>query len=204
MAALRQQRAATGIITLQTVVEHVKPTILIGTSTTQGAFTQQVIETMSAAVERPVIFPISNPTSKIEALPADIIAWTKGKALVSTGLPWEPMDYNGVTYHFAQANNALVYPGLGLGAIVSGASHVTDGMILAAAEAVAGQADVAAPGASLLPEVPNLRASSATAAIAVARAAAADGVATKKHDDIVQVVHDAMWQPAYPDDGASG
>jgi malate dehydrogenase (oxaloacetate-decarboxylating) len=91
-----------------------------------------------------------------------------------------------------------------LGAIVSGASHVTDGMILAAAEAVAGQADVAAPGASLLPEVPNLRASSATAAIAVARAAAADGVATKKHDDIVQVVHDAMWQPAYADDGASG
>ena len=204
MAALRQQRAAAGIITVQTVVEHVKPTILIGTSTTQGAFTQQVIETMSAAVERPVIFPISNPTSKIEALPADIIAWTKGKALVSTGLPWEPMDYNGVTYHFAQANNALVYPGLGLGAIVSGASHVTDGMILAAAEAVAGQADVAAPGASLLPEVPNLRASSATAAIAVARAAAADGVATKKHDDIVQVVHDAMWQPAYPDHGASG
>lgn len=111
---------------------------------------------------------------------------------------------SGVTYYFGQANNALVYPGLGLGVIVSGASHVTDGMILAAAEAVAGQADVAMPGASLLPTVPNLRASSATAAIAVARAAAADGVATKKPDDMVQAVHDAMWHPVYPDDEATG
>jgi malate dehydrogenase (oxaloacetate-decarboxylating) len=200
MAALGQERAAAGIVNLLTVVQQVKPTILIGTSTAHGAFTQQVIETMSAGVERPVIFPISNPTSKIEAIPADIIAWSKGKALVSTGLPWEPLDYNGVTYYFGQANNALVYPGLGLGVIVSGASRVTDGMILVAAEAVAGQADVAMPGASLLPTVPNLRASSATAAIAVARAAAADGVATKKHDDIVQAVHDAMWQPAYSDE----
>jgi malate dehydrogenase (oxaloacetate-decarboxylating) len=200
MAALRQQRATAGILSLQTVVEHVKPTILIGTSTAQGAFTQQTIETMSAGVERPIIFPISNPTSKIEAVPADIIPWSNGKALVSTGLPWEPLDYKGVTYYFGEANNALVYPGLGLGTIVSGASHVTDGMILAAAEAVAGQADVATAGASLLPTVPNLRASSATAAIAVARAAAADGVATRKHDDIVQAVHDAMWQPAYLDE----
>jgi malate dehydrogenase (oxaloacetate-decarboxylating) len=200
MAALRQERGAAGIVNLLTVVQQVKPTILIGTSTAHGAFTQQVIETMSAGVERPVIFPISNPTSMIEAIPADIIAWSKGKALVSTGLPWEPLDYDGVTYYFGQANNALVYPGLGLGVIVSGASRVTDGMILVAAEAVAGQADVAIPGASLLPTVPNLRASSATAAIAVARAAAADGVATKKHDDIVQAVHDAMWQPAYSDE----
>jgi malate dehydrogenase (oxaloacetate-decarboxylating) len=199
MAALRQERAAAGIVTLQTVIEHVKPTILIGTSTAHGAFTQQVIETMSAGVERPVIFPISNPTSKIEAVPADIIAWSRGKALVSTGLPWDPLDYNGVTYYFGEANNALVYPGLGLGTIVSGASHVTDGMLLAAAEAVAGQADVATEGASLLPAVPNLRASSATAAIAVARAAAADGVATRKPGDVVQAVQDAMWEPVYPD-----
>jgi malate dehydrogenase (oxaloacetate-decarboxylating) len=200
MAALRQERAAAGIVALQTVVERVKPTILIGTSTAHGVFTQQIVETMSANVERPVIFPISNPTSQIEAIPADIIPWSQGKALVSTGLPWGPLDYNGVTYYFGEANNALVYPGLGLGTIVSGASHVTDAMILAASEAVAGQADVAAEGASLLPTVPNLRASSATAAIAVARAAAADGVATKKHDDIVQAVHDAMWQPVYLDE----
>jgi malate dehydrogenase (oxaloacetate-decarboxylating) len=200
MAALRQERAAAGIVTLQTVVEHVKPTILIGASTAHGAFTQQVVETMSAGVERPVIFPISNPTSQIEARPADIIAWSEGKALVSTGLPWEPLAYNGVTYYFGEANNALVYPGLGLGTIVSGASRVTDGMILAAAEAVAGQADVAAPGASLLPLVPDLRASSATAAIAVAQAAAADGVATRKPDDLVQAVLEAMWQPVYHDE----
>jgi malate dehydrogenase (oxaloacetate-decarboxylating) len=198
MAALRQARAASGIITLQTVIEQVKPTILVGTSTAHGAFTQQVVEAMSAGVERPVIFPISNPFSKIEAMPADIIAWSRGKALVATGLPIAPVDHAGVTYSFGQANNALVYPGLGLGTIVAGASKVTDGMLLAAAEAVAGQADVAAPGASLLPAVENLRASSATAAVAVAQAAADDGVATTKHDNPVQAVHDAMWQPIYP------
>jgi malate dehydrogenase (oxaloacetate-decarboxylating) len=111
-------------------------------------------------------------------MPADIIAWSDGKALVATGLPIGPTEYDGVRYFFGQANNALVYPGLGLGTIVYGASMVTDGMVLAAAEAVSGQADVSQPGASLLPAVENLRASSATAAIAVARAAAADGVAT--------------------------
>jgi len=198
MAALRQAKAASGIITLETVVGHVKPTILIGASTAHGAFTQQVVETVSAGVERPVIFPISNPTSRIEAMPADIVAWSRGKALVATGLPIPPVDYAGVRYLFGQANNALLYPGLGLGTIVSGASKVTDGMLLAAAEAVAGQADVSERGASLLPAVENLRASSATTAIAVARAAADDGVATRKADDLVQAVQDTMWQPVYP------
>jgi len=196
MAALRQARAASGIIALETVVGQVKPTVLIGASTAHGAFTQQIVETMSAGVERPVIFPVSNPTSQIEAMPADIIAWSRGKALVATGLPIPPVDYAGARYWIGQANNALLYPGLGLGTIVSGASKVTDGMLLAAAEAVAGQADVSAPGASLLPAVQNLRASSATA---VARAAADDGVATEKADDLVQAVQDAIWQPAYPD-----
>jgi len=199
MAALRQARAASGIISLQTVVGQVKPTILIGASTAHAAFTQQVVEAMSAAVERPVIFPISNPTSQIEAMPADIITWSKGRALVATGLPIAPVDYAGVRYWFGQANNALLYPGLGLGTIVAGASQVTDGMLLAAAEAVAGQADVSAPGASLLPAVENLRASSATTAVAVAAAAMADGVATSKPDSPAQAVQDAMWQPAYPD-----
>jgi malate dehydrogenase (oxaloacetate-decarboxylating) len=199
MAALRQARAASGIITLQTVVGQVKPTILIGASTAHGAFTQQVVEAMSAAVERPVIFPISNPTSQIEAMPTDIITWSRGRALVATGLPIAPMDYEGVTYSFGQANNALLYPGLGLGTIVSGASKVTDGMLLAAAEAVAGQVDVSAPGASLLPAVENLRASSATTAVAVVAAAIADGVATSKPDNPVQAVQDAMWQPVYQD-----
>jgi malate dehydrogenase (oxaloacetate-decarboxylating) len=199
MAALRQARAASGIVALETVVGQVKPTILIGASTAHGAFTRQVVEAMSAGTARPVIFPISNPTSQIEAMPADVIAWSRGTALVATGLPIPPADYAGARYEFGQANNALLYPGLGLGTIVSGASKVTDGMLLAAAEAVAGQADVSAPGASLLPAVENLRASSATTAVAVARAAADDGVATKKPDNLVQAVQDAIWQPVYPD-----
>jgi malate dehydrogenase (oxaloacetate-decarboxylating) len=202
MADLQQARADTGIVGLQTVVEKIKPTILIGTSTTHGAFTKDVVEAMSAGVERPVIFPISNPTSKIEAMPADIINWSKGKALVATGLPIKPVDYEGVTFFFGQANNALVYPGLGLGTIVAGASRVTDGMLRAAAEAVAGQVDVSEPGAALLPAVENLRASSATTAVAVIKAATADGVATRKIDNPVQAVQDAMWQPAYPDGSA--
>jgi malate dehydrogenase (oxaloacetate-decarboxylating) len=197
MAALRDARARSGIVGLQAVVEEVKPTILIGTSTSHGAFTREVVEAMSAGVERPVIFPISNPFSKVEALPTDIIPWSKGKALVATGLPIEPVDYGAVTYQFAQANNALVYPGLSLGVIVSGASRVTPGMLLAAAEAVAGQADVSQMGASLLPEVENLRASSATTAVAVIKAAEADGVAANKVDNAVQAVLDGMWEPAY-------
>ena len=199
MAALQQARASAGIVGLQTVVERVRPTILIGCSTAHGAFTRPVIKAMSAGVERPVIFPISNPTSQIEAMPGDIIAWSAGQALVATGLPMEPVDYGGVRYSFGQANNALIYPGLGLGTIVCGAAKVTAGMLLAAAEAVAGQVDVSPPGAALLPRVENLRASSATTAVAVSRAAAADGVAAYLPGNPVQAVHQSMWQPVYPD-----
>ena len=118
---------------------------------------------------------------------------------IAAGLPIGPFEYDGMTYHFGQANNALVYPGLGLGTIVSGASKVTDGMLHAAAEAVAGQVDVSEPGAALLPAVENLRASSATSAIAVVKAANADSVTVKKIDNTVQAVQDAMWQPTYAD-----
>jgi malate dehydrogenase (oxaloacetate-decarboxylating) len=204
MAALQQARAESGgIISLQTVIEKVHPTILIGTSTAHGAFTKDVVEAMSAGVSRPVIFPLSNPTSKIEAMPADIITWSKGRALIATGLPIGPFEYDGITYNFGQANNALVYPGMGLGTIVSAASKVTDGMLHAAAEAVAGQVDVSEPGAALLPAVENLRASSATSAIAVVKAADADAVAGKKIDNTVQAVQDAMWQPTYDDIASS-
>jgi malate dehydrogenase (oxaloacetate-decarboxylating) len=188
-----------GTISLLDSVKHAAPTILLGTSTVHGAFTREVIETMSAGVERPVVFPISNPTSRIEAMPADVIAWSKGKALVAVGIPVGPVEYEGVTYQIGQANNALLYPGLGLGIIVSGASRVTAGMLLAAAEAVAGQVDVSPPGAPLVPPVENLRASSATTAVAVIRAAVADGVATRNVANPVQAVQDAMWRPAYPD-----
>ena len=190
-----------GGIYLPEAVRHVKPTVLLGTSTVHGAFTQEVIVAMSEGTERPIVFPISNPTSRIEAMPADVIAWSKGKALVAVGIPVPPVDYHGVTYQIGQANNALVYPGLGLGTIVSGASKVTAGMLRAAAEAVAGQVDVSAPGAPLVPPVSNLRASSATTAVAVVQAAIDEGVAKIKPGNLVQAVQDAMWQPAYDDEG---
>ena len=190
-----------GAIGLLETVRRVRPTILIGTSTDHGAFTRQVVEAASAGVERPIILPLSNPTERIEVMPADVIAWSRGRALVATGIPVEPFDYEGTRFTIGQGNNSLLYPGLGLGVIVSGASRVTDGMLLAAARAVAGQVDPTAPGAALLPPVENLRASSATVAVAVARQAQADGVATASHDNLIQAVQDAMWQPVYPEVG---
>lgn len=188
-----------GAIGLLETVRRVHPTILIGTSTDHGAFTREVIEEMSSGVERPIVLPLSNPTERIEAMPADVVAWSGGKALVATGIPVKPFEYEGTTFTIGQGNNALLYPGLGLGVIVSGASRVTDGMLLAAAQAVASQVDPTGPGASLLPPVENLRTSSATVAVEVARQAEADGVATASHDNLIQAVQDAMWQPVYPE-----
>lgn len=186
-----------GKIGLLEVVKQVKPTILIGTSTDHGAFTEAVIKALCAGVERPILLPLSNPTERIEVMPADAIAWSDGKALLSVGIPVPPVPYKGVNYVIGQANNAMLYPGLGLGVIVSGAKHVTDGMLLAAAEAVASQVNPQDVGASLLPPVDNLRASSATVAVAVAKQAVKDGVATKQTDNWVQAVQDAMWQAEY-------
>ncbi|SEG95435.1 malate dehydrogenase (oxaloacetate-decarboxylating) [Actinacidiphila yanglinensis] len=189
---------ADGEIDLLTTIRQVKPTILIGTSTAHGAFTEDVVRALADGVERPILLPLSNPTSRIEVMPADAVAWSDGRALIATGIPADPVEHEGVSYEIGEANNALLYPGLGLGAIVAGARHVTDTMLLAAAEAVAGQVDVSRPGASLLPPVSDLRASSATVAVAVARAAEEDGVATTSHGNLVQAVHDAMWVPVYP------
>ncbi|GLU50010.1 NAD-dependent malic enzyme [Nocardiopsis ansamitocini] len=192
-----------GTVDLLTTVRHVRPTILIGTSTVHGAFTRDVVEALAAGVDRPILLPLSNPTSRIEVMPGDALDWSKGAALVAVGIPVDPVERDGTTYTIGQANNALLYPGLGLGVIVSGAARVTDGMLFAAADAVAGQVDVSSPGASLLPPVENLRASSATVAVAVARAAADEGVATVRHDNLVQAVQDAMWQPEYGRDTAA-
>jgi malate dehydrogenase (oxaloacetate-decarboxylating) len=178
------------------VVEKVHPTIIVGTSTVGGAFTEQVVREMAKHANRPMIFPLSNPTERIEARPADVIHWTDGRGLVGTGTPWAPVPYKGIDYRIGQANNALVYPGIGLGTIVSRAEHVTDGMLLASAEAVASLVDTNQPGAGLLPDVENLRAASATVAVAVARQAVADGIASPL-DDPVQAVQDAMWRAAY-------
>ena len=186
-----------GKIGLLEVVKQVKPTILIGTSTDHGAFTEDVVKALCAGVERPILLPLSNPTEKIEVMPNEAIKWSDGKALISVGIPVPPVPYKGVNYEIGQANNAMLYPGLGLGVIVSGAKHVTDGMLLAAAEAVASQVNPQDEGASLLPSVNNLRASSATVAVAVAKQAVKDGVATKQPENWVQAVQDAMWQAVY-------
>ena len=190
-----------GVIDLLTVVRQVRPTVLIGTSTAHGAFTKEVVEALCAGVDRPVLLPLSNPTERIEVMPEDAVRWSDGKAFVAVGIPTDPFEHDGTTFTIGQANNSLLYPGLGLGAVVSRAARITDGMLLAAAEAVADQVDATALGASLLPPVEDLRASSAIAAFAVARAAAADGVATVEFgsdSELTQAVHDAMWQPVYP------
>ena len=186
-----------GKIGLLEVVKQVKPTILIGTSTDHGAFTEDVVKALCAGVERPILLPLSNPTERIEVMPTDAVQWSDGKALISVGIPVPPVPYKGVNYQIGQANNAMLYPGLGLGVIVSGAKQVTDGMLLAAAEAVASQVNPQDEGASLLPPVDNLRASSATVAVAVAKQAVKDGVAANTSDNWVQAVQDAMWQPEY-------
>ena len=186
-----------GKISLLEVVKQIRPTILIGTSTDHGAFTEEVVKALCAGVERPILLPLSNPTEKIEVMPADAVQWSDGKALISVGIPVPPVPYKSVNYHIGQANNAMLYPGLGLGVIVSGAKEVTDGMLLAAAEAVASQVNPQDTGASLLPPVDNLRASSATVAVAVAKQAVKDGVATKQPENWVQAVQDVMWQPVY-------
>ena len=138
-------------IGLADVVRNVQPTILIGTSTVAGAFSEEIVTEMAPHVDRPIIMPLSNPTSRAEALPADLIAWTGGRALIATGSPFGPVDHDEVRHVIAQANNALIFPGLGLGVAASQASRITDGMIVAAAETLARQVNTYRPGASLLP-----------------------------------------------------
>ncbi|MEV5110453.1 oxaloacetate-decarboxylating malate dehydrogenase [Bacillus sp. LBA3-1-1.1] len=188
-----------GVIGLAEVVKHVKPTILIGTSTVAGAFKEEIIKEMASHVERPIILPMSNPTPLAEAKPADLIEWTEGRALVATGSPFEPVTYNGVTYVIGQSNNALIFPGLGLGTIVVRASVMTDGMFAAAAEAVASMVDASQPGAPILPEVEELRNISEMVAIEVAKVAVAEGVAREKlsDNDIKIAVKEAIWEPEY-------
>ena len=183
---------------LAEVVRNVHPTMLIGTSTQSGAFTEAIVREMAAHTERPIIMPLSNPTSKAEAMPADVLAWTGGRALVATGSPFAPVEIDGVGYRIAQANNALVFPGLGLGVTVARASRISDRMIAAAADAVAGLSDAGRPGAPLLPPVSDLRPVSAAVAIAVAQAAADEGLAQTPLDNPIQEVHQAMWRPDYP------
>jgi len=187
-----------GGIALEEVVRRVRPTVLIGTSGQGGAFTETVVRAMAAHTDRPIILPMSNPTRLAEAVPAELLDWTDGRALVATGSPFEPVTRDGVTHLIGQANNALVFPGLGLGAVVARATRVTDGMLSAAAHAVAAQVDPTAPGAAILPLTNELRRTSTAVAVAVARAAAEDGVARTTIDATIEErVREAMWEPVY-------
>ena len=189
--------AADGI-GLAEVVALVHPTVLIGTSGRTGAFTEAVVREMAAHAERPVILPMSNPTDLSEAVPTDLIRWTGGRALVAAGSPFGAVDFGGLRYEIGQANNALVFPGLGLGVTAARARRVTDGMLLAAAHAVADMVDISTPGAPLLPRVTDLRETSVAVAAAVARAAAAEGVASAALDaDLTGQVRALMWEPRY-------
>jgi malate dehydrogenase (oxaloacetate-decarboxylating) len=185
-------------IDLAEVVARVRPTVLIGTSGRGGSFTEAIVRDMAAHAERPVILPMSNPTVLSEAVPADLLNWTAGRALVAAGSPFDPVDQGGVHYQIGQANNALVFPGLGLGVIAARARRVTDGMLLAAARAVADLVDTSAPGAPLLPQVEDLRETSVAVATAVARAAEAEGIASAALDaDLTAQVRALMWEPRY-------
>jgi malate dehydrogenase (oxaloacetate-decarboxylating) len=191
-------RQQDGPIGLADVVANAKPTMLIGTSTQSGAFTEGIVRQMASTVDRPVIMPLSNPTSKAEAVPEDLIRWTDGRALVATGSPFLPVSYGGRTYTIAQANNALVFPGLGLGVAVVRAQRVDDAMIAAAADAVAALADTTGPAGALLPPVTDLRSVSAAVAMAVAQAADEHGLAEQALTNPVKQIHQAMWRPEYP------
>ncbi|MEU6356263.1 NAD-dependent malic enzyme [Streptomyces sp. NPDC047072] len=187
-----------GGVSLEEVVRRVRPTVLIGTSGQGGAFTESVVREMAAHTDRPIVLPMSNPTRLAEAVPADLLEWTEGRALVATGSPFDPVTRDGVTYEIGQANNALIFPGLGLGVVVARATRVTDAMLSAAAHAVAVEIDSSAAGAPLLPRTTDLRRTSAAVAVAVARAAAEDGVARESVDESLEErVRQAMWEPVY-------
>jgi len=184
-------------ISLAEVVHRVKPTMLIGASTAAGSFTEAIVKDMAAHTSRPIIFALSYPAARAEATPSNLIGWTDGRALIATGSPFAPVTHRGVTYVIGHVNNAMLYPGLCLGAIVSRARRLSDGMFAAAANAVSSLVTVRQPGASLLPQVDDLRSVSATVAVAVAETAVAEGLAGIEFYDIVQQVQDAMWQPEY-------
>lgn len=193
----RDEFADAGELTdLPAIIKAVQPTVMIGTSTVHNAFTEAAIKEMAKHADRPIVFPISNPTEKIEATPADLIKWTNGKALVATGIPSATVAYQGIDYQIGQANNALIYPGVGFGALAVNARIINDEMLAAAAHALGGLVDVKASGAPVLPPVSQLTAFSKQVAIAVAQSAIDQGLAQTdlSTEQAVAAMH---WQPEY-------
>ncbi|MCD2256517.1 malolactic enzyme [Agrilactobacillus fermenti] len=182
---------------LLSVIQTVQPTIMVGTSTVPGAFTEAVIKEMAAHTDRPIIFPISNPTKLMEAKAEDVIKWSDGRALVATGIPSAPVEYNGVTYEIGQANNALVYPGLAFGTIAATSKLLTDEMISAAAHSLGGIVDTTQPGAAVLPPVSKLDVFSKTVAIATGQAALDANLNQEPVTDIEKAIDEMKWIPKY-------
>lgn len=182
---------------LLAVVKAVHPTIMVGTSTQPGAFTEDVVREMAAHTKRPIIFPLSNPTKLAEAKAADLLKWTDGRALIATGIPVKDIEYNGVTYQIGQANNALVYPGLGLGVIASTAKVLNDTMISKAAHSLGGIVDVDQPGAAVLPPVSKLSDFSNTVAVAIAQSAVDQKLTKEEITDVATAVKNTRWTPEY-------
>jgi malate dehydrogenase (oxaloacetate-decarboxylating) len=203
-AEVKTWRGADGAaLSLANVVRRVRPTMLIGASGGANAFTEAIVRDMARYAERPIIFPLSSPPAIAEATPADLISWTDGRALVATGSQFAPVTHKGITHVIGQANNAMVYPGLALGSIVSRSRLISVNMLAAAANALSSLVAVRLPGASLLPHIDDLRSVAVTVAVAVIEAAVAEGLASVPLDDIVQQVEDAMWQPQYRRIGAA-
>jgi malate dehydrogenase (oxaloacetate-decarboxylating) len=192
-------RTSNGHIGLADVIGQIKATILIGLSTVGGAFSEPIVREMAKKVERPIIFPLSNPTSKSEAKAEDLIRWTDGRALVASGSPFDPVSYGGRKIPIAQCNNVYIFPAMGLGVVASGARRVTEPMMLAAARALAGNSPALKdPSASLLPPLTEIRKVAAEIAFAVGTQAQKDGVAPKiSEDELRRRVLKAQWMPAY-------
>ncbi|EII3194273.1 NAD-dependent malic enzyme [Listeria monocytogenes] len=183
--------------TLENLMEAVHPTMLIGCSGVTGAFKESIVKKMTQYTERPAILPLSNPTKLAEATASDLIQWTDGKALIVTGSPSKPVEYQHTTYEIGQANNALLYPGLGLGTLVTRAKYITDGMLAAASMAVAEQISPNKAGAALLPHVRTLRETSRAVAIAVANQAIKENIHQVELTNVTEAIEREMWQPIY-------
>ena len=188
---------ANELTNLEAAVKAVKPTILVGTSTQPNTFTETIVKEMASYTARPIIFPLSNPTKLAEATAENLIKWTDGKALVATGIPADPVEYNGVTYEIGQANNALIYPALGLGAIASTAKLVTNEMISKAAHSLGGIVDTTKPGAATLPPVSKLTEFSQRVAEAVGQCALDQKLNREEITDIKAAIEKIKWIPKY-------
>ena len=188
---------ANELTNLEAAVKAVKPTILVGTSTQPNTFTETIVKEMASYTARPIIFPLSNPTKLAEATAENLIKWTDGKALVATGIPADPVEYNGVTYEIGQANNALIYPALGLGAIASTAKLVTNEMISKAAHSLGGIVDTTKPGAATLPPVSKLTEFSQRVAEAVGQCALDQKLNREDITDIKVAIEKIKWTPKY-------